>query len=129
MMARGETIENLRTFKEPFRHRRCLVLANGFYDSEDIGSYLQPWHIHRRNDKLMMLEGFWEERSESRNFCLASALSNRVVARVIDRMTVILDPEQWDACRMICHDSLRCGHKVYNCKLCFYPFADTNVTA
>ena len=86
MMARGETIDTLRIFKEPFRHRRCLVLANGFYDSEDIGSYLQPWHIHRRDDEVMMFAGIWEERGDGRNFCLASAPSNRVVARVIDRM-------------------------------------------
>ena len=97
MMARGENIEKLKTFKESFQHRRCLVLANGFYDSEDIGSYLQPWHIHRRDDETMAFAGISEERADGKNFCLASATSNRVVARVIDRMPVILDPHQWEA--------------------------------
>src|SRR5687767_4739806 len=46
LMARGETAAALPMFRDAFKHRRCLILAHGFYDSEDMGKYRQPWHIH-----------------------------------------------------------------------------------
>jgi len=96
MMARGETVDSLRMFKDAFRQRRCLILAHGFYDSEDIGRYSQPWHLHLKDDSLMAFAGLWEARADAENFTIVSAPANRVVARVIDRMPVILSPAHWD---------------------------------
>ncbi len=62
MMARGETVEKLPMFKDAFKYRRCLVLAHGFYDSEDMGGYRQPWHIHLPDDGLMCFAALWEAR-------------------------------------------------------------------
>ena len=95
LMARGETVAELRMFKEAFKHRRCLVLAHGFYDSEDIGKYKQPWHLHLKDDGMMAFAALWEEMPDTENFTLVSAPANRVVSRVIDRMPVILPREHW----------------------------------
>ena len=96
MMARGETVARLPTFRDAFRQRRCLILVHGFYDSEDIGPYRQPWHLHFKDDSLMALAGLWEARADAHNFTIVSAPANRIVARVIDRMPVILPPTHWD---------------------------------
>jgi putative SOS response-associated peptidase YedK len=95
LMARGETVAELPLFREAFKKRRCLILAHGFYDSEDMGKYRQPWHIHLKGDGLMGFAGLWEERPEAENFTIVSAPANVVVARVIDRMPVILPKELW----------------------------------
>ena len=95
MMARGETVAKLPMFKDAFRHRRCLILAHGFYDSEDMGRYRQPWHLHLKDDELMCFAGLWESRPDADNFTIVSAPANRVVARVIDRMPVILPQALW----------------------------------
>ena len=60
MMARGE---QRPMFCEAFRHRRCLILAHGFYDSEDMGKKagMQPWHLHLKGDGLMAFAGLWEK--------------------------------------------------------------------
>jgi len=95
MMARGETVERLPMFRDAFKHRRCLVLANGFYDSLDMGYYKQPWHIHLKTDETMAFAGLWEERAAEENFTIVSSPANKVVARVIDRMPVILPEALW----------------------------------
>lgn len=94
LMARGETVATLRTFREAFRSRRCLVLVDGFYDSQDMGSYRQPWHFQLKNDAPMIMAGLWEPRPDAANFAIISAPANRLMARVIDRMPVILPPAQ-----------------------------------
>lgn len=97
MMARGETVAKLPMFREAFKRQRCLVLAHGFYDSEDLGRShpKQPWHMHLKTDGLMGFAGLWEQRSDEENFTIISAPANSVVARVIDRMPVILPEALW----------------------------------
>jgi putative SOS response-associated peptidase YedK len=95
MMARGETVERLPMFREAFRSQRCLILANGFYDSLDMGAYKQPWHIHLKDDETMTFAGIWESGPEGDNFAIVSAPANKVVGRVIDRMPVILPRKHW----------------------------------
>jgi putative SOS response-associated peptidase YedK len=97
LMARGETVSDLRMFREPFRARRCLILAHGFYDSENLGKYKQPWHLHLKGDDLMCFAGLWESTPQGDNFTIVSAPANKVVARVIDRMPVIMPRKFWHA--------------------------------
>jgi putative SOS response-associated peptidase YedK len=95
MMARGETIAQRPMFRDAFKHRRCLILAHGFYDSEDMGKYKQPWHFHLKDDELMCFAGLWEEHAGEENFTIVSAPANSVVSRVLDRMPVILPEDHW----------------------------------
>ncbi len=97
MMARGETVAELRMFREGFRRQRCLIMAHGFYDSLDMGAHRQPWHIHLKGDELMGFAGIWETNPQGDAFAIISAPANAVVARVIDRMPVILPKEVWRA--------------------------------
>lgn len=97
IMARGETVSELRMFRDAFRERRCLILAHGFYDSLDMGAFRQPWHLHLRSDALMCFAGLWETGDDGGNFTIISSAANSVVARVIDRMPVILPQSRWKA--------------------------------
>lgn len=94
-MARGETVANLPTFRDGFRLRRCIVLVHGFYDSEDMGKWRQPWHIHLKDDGLMGFAALWEASAPEDNFTIVSTPANAVVSRVIDRMPAILPPDLW----------------------------------
>jgi putative SOS response-associated peptidase YedK len=97
MMARGETVAKLPMFREAFKKQRCLILAHGFYDSEDLGKshHKQPWHMHLKTDEVMGFAGLWEQRGNEENFTIVSAPANSVVSRVIDRMPVILPEDLW----------------------------------
>ena len=95
LMARGETVARLPMFRDAFKYQRCLIISHGFYDSLDMGFYRQPWHVHLKDDGLMCFAGLWQPAGESGNFTIVSAPANSVVARVIDRMPVILPPDAW----------------------------------
>jgi putative SOS response-associated peptidase YedK len=95
LMARGETVSELPMFKEAFRVRRCLIIAHGFYDSLDMGAFRQPWHFHLKGDGMMCFAGLWRSLHTANDFTILSAPANKLVLRVIDRMPVILESENW----------------------------------
>jgi putative SOS response-associated peptidase YedK len=94
LMARGETVTEKRMFKDAFRKERCLLLVNGFFDSVDMGRWTQPYHLHQKDDGVMGMAALWRPGSDE-SFCIMSCEPNAVVRPIIDRMPVILAPENW----------------------------------
>lgn len=47
--ARAETVAEKPAYKNAFARRRCLVLADGFYESQRLGSRKVPMWIHRQD--------------------------------------------------------------------------------
>ncbi len=58
--ARSETASSKPAFRSAFRNRRCLVLADGFYEwrKEDGGKV--PYWIHRSDRGAFTMAGLWE---------------------------------------------------------------------
>jgi len=46
--ARAETVAEKPSFRLTLRHRRCLILANGFYEWQLRRRTRQPWHFGLR---------------------------------------------------------------------------------
>jgi putative SOS response-associated peptidase YedK len=44
----------------PFRRRRCLIPASGFYEWRQVPGGKQPYHIRPRDEDLMAFAGLWE---------------------------------------------------------------------
>jgi putative SOS response-associated peptidase YedK len=101
--ARSETVESRATFREAFRHRRCVVPGDGFYEWSGPRSARQPWWIHRRDGQLLLFAGLYEEWSPAgsdavRTFTILTCAANSMMTRVHDRMPVILcdrDADDW----------------------------------
>ena len=53
--AAGETVAVKPTFRESFKHRRCLIPADGFYEWPN----KQPTLIHFPDDRLFCFAGLW----------------------------------------------------------------------
>lgn len=82
--ARSETAAEKPVFRDAFQHRRCLVIAHGFYEWQTVPHGKQPWHFHLKEDRLMCLAGLWEETrggGESKIADGRSGMEDRIVAK------------------------------------------------
>ena len=102
--ARAETVAGKPAFRNAFRHWRCLIPADGFYEWQVIpGSKIkQPWFIVLRDREPMAFAGLWEqwrspEGEELESCSIIVTEANELMKPIHDRMPVILAPEDWDA--------------------------------
>jgi putative SOS response-associated peptidase YedK len=97
--ARAETLAEKPAFRGAFRSRRCLVLADGFYEWQPLGRSKQPWRFVRGDGGLLLLAGLWESwqppglATPVESFTVVTTPPNAVVAPIHDRMPACLDPE------------------------------------
>ena len=97
--ARAETLTDKPAFREAFRRRRCLIVADGFYEWQPLGRSKQPWRFVREDGGVLLFGGLWEswlppgQTAPLESFTVITTTPNRVVAPVHDRMPACLDPE------------------------------------
>ena len=58
--ARSESIVTKPSFRIPIRQRRCLVIADSFYEWRRSGQQKLPYRILRSNDELLVMAGIWD---------------------------------------------------------------------
>ncbi len=101
--ARAETINVKPAYKGAFRHRRCLIPANGFYEWRKLpdGSK-QPYYISAEDGDILSFAGVWEDwlgpdGSEIDSFAIVTVPGKGMIRQVHDRMPVILPPDTHSA--------------------------------
>jgi len=93
--ARVETLASSSSFREPFRHRRCLVPVCGYYEWQKDGVRRFPHYIRPRNGG-MLLAGVWDRwRSRDRaqqvtSFSIVTTVVNAKLEFLHDRQPVML---------------------------------------
>jgi putative SOS response-associated peptidase YedK len=105
--ARSETVAEKPSFRAAFRHRRCLVPADGFYEWTGAAGAKQPHLIQLKSRAPFAFAGLWEnwlgaDGSEIETAAILTTLANGDMAAIHDRMPVILFPDQferWLDCR------------------------------
>ena len=67
--ARAETVAEKPAYRYSFKSKRCLVVADGFYEWKKIDGRKQPYFIHLKNDRPLAFAGLWDdwERAEGRS--------------------------------------------------------------
>ncbi|NUM78041.1 SOS response-associated peptidase [candidate division KSB1 bacterium] len=100
--ARSETIHEKPVFKSPFQKKRCLVLADGFYEWQKTGKTKQPLRITLKNRQLFGMAGLWSRwkdanGKEIKTFTIITTTPNALMKKIHDRMPVIIPPELEDA--------------------------------
>jgi putative SOS response-associated peptidase YedK len=98
--ARAETVAAKPAFRRPLRERRCLILADGFYEWEQRGRRKQPWYIRMRDSRPFAFAGLWDRwqpaSGEPIETCaIVTTEPNDVVGHVHGRMPAILSPEAY----------------------------------
>ena len=101
--ARSETIDTKPSFREAFHFRRCLVLADGFYEWKTIGRKKQPYYFSPKAGGMFAMAGIWSNsqpqnsnRQRDARFCVLTTSSSQILRGIHSRMPVILDPRTYD---------------------------------
>lgn len=106
---RSESIVEKPAFKNIFKYKRCLVLADGYYEWQVQGDATpvkkgkpvkQPFRFHLPGNKLMLLAGLWDTWGNEglQTFSIITCAANNDTSKFHDRMPVILshdEAKQW----------------------------------
>jgi putative SOS response-associated peptidase YedK len=100
--ARAETLAEKPSFRRAFATRRCLIIADGFYEWQKLGKEKQPFYIHLKGDRTFAFAGLWEEWKSPENEVIESCTiitttANETIAPIHERMPVILAPETYES--------------------------------
>jgi putative SOS response-associated peptidase YedK len=100
--ARGETLAEKPAFRAAFRRRRCLVLADGFYEWKKIpdSKSKTPMYIRLESGKPFAFAGLWEiwnskDGSTILSCTIITTEPNELVSDIHNRMPVILHPDSY----------------------------------
>ncbi len=97
--ARSEGIAEKPSFRLPIRNRRCVVLADSFYEWQRVGKQKLPYRILPANGRLLAMAGVWDtwrrpDGSVLRSFSVITTTPNHEMAAVHDRMPALLNTPQ-----------------------------------
>ncbi len=101
---RTETLKEKQTFRDDLFNRRCLVLADGFYEWKEVSRGRKvPFRFCRKDGALFAFAGLWEVNRDEKGrdfkaFSIITTAAKAPVRAVHDRMPVILrrsDEERW----------------------------------
>ena len=93
--ARAETLADKPAFRSALRNRRCLIVADGFYEWQKTGTRKQPYHIRMNDGRPFAFAGLWERWAPAgeqpvESCTIVTTAPNELLAGVHDRMPVIL---------------------------------------
>ena len=100
--ARAETVAEKPSYRAAFRHRRCVVLADGYYEWSRDGDVKTPYYISLANGGPFGLAGLWEtwtnkETNETlQTTTIITTAADEFTAALHHRMPVIVQPDTAD---------------------------------
>jgi putative SOS response-associated peptidase YedK len=100
--ARAEGVADKPAFRAPFRRRRCLVPADGFYEWQPVaGGRKQPYFIRLVSGAPLALAGLWErwrgpDGDAIATFTIVTTAANEAMRAFHDRMPVLVAPADHD---------------------------------
>jgi putative SOS response-associated peptidase YedK len=93
--AKSETAATKPAFRAAFERRRCLVIADGYYEWQKVGRDKQPYYHRLAGGRPFAFAGLWEfwRRGEQtiKSCTILTTDANEVARPIHDRMPVILD--------------------------------------
>ncbi len=99
--ARAETVAEKPSFRSAFRHRRCLVVADGFYEWQKQEGKKQPFYFRLQDGQPFAFAGLWESWKDPNGEVVDSCTiltteANQLMQPIHDRMPVILASQDYD---------------------------------
>lgn len=100
--ARREGIEDKSSFRKPIREKRCLVVADSFYEWQRTDGGKQPYRILPTDGSLLVMAGIWESWKPKDDpgaetvytYSIITGEPNAEMAPIHDRMPMLLQDEE-----------------------------------
>ena len=96
--ARSETVAEKPAFRDSIARRRCLVLADSFFEWQTQGRRKIPWRFERPDHEPFCMAGLWDRWNSPEGpletFTILTCPPNQLVGSVHSRMPVVLSPDQ-----------------------------------
>jgi len=97
--ARAETISEKPSFRSAFKLRRCLIIANGFYEWKKDGTKKVPLYFYLKSGELFGMAGLYEswiapDKSQVNSCTIITTNANELIQPIHDRMPVIVPRDQ-----------------------------------
>lgn len=96
--ARSETLTERPSYRTAFQRRRCLVIADSFYEWQKVGSGKRPMRIALQSGEPFAFAGLWEswndpEGDQVLSCTIITTSANSLLEPIHERMPVILAPD------------------------------------
>jgi putative SOS response-associated peptidase YedK len=100
--ARAESLHEKPAYRVPFARKRCLVLADGFYEWQHLEKSKRPFFIRLKSCEPFAFAGLWDHWTsaggeEKRTCTIVTCEPNDLMSQLHNRMPVMLDRStMWD---------------------------------
>ena len=99
--ARGETVAEKPSFRNAFRRRRCLIVADGFYEWKRNNRQKQPYYFQLKELQPFAFAGLWESWKSPAGEIINSVTiittnANQIMLPIHQRMPVIFPQSAHD---------------------------------
>lgn len=96
--AKSETLLDKPSFKPSLENKRCIIIANGFYEWKREEKQKQPMYIKMVDSSIFPIAGLWStytrtDGSKLHTATIITTSANTLVSSIHDRMPVILTEE------------------------------------
>ncbi len=101
--ARIETVKEKPSFRSSIKSKRCMILAEGFFEFRELNKRKYPYYIQMKGGKPFAIAGIYDEWTNPisnkmiRSFALLTTDANQLMEKIHNRkkrMPVILDPQK-----------------------------------
>jgi putative SOS response-associated peptidase YedK len=98
--ARAETVATKPAFRTAFKHRRCVIPANGFFEWQKTANGKQPYYVHLPDETPLAMAGLWDVWHSGKDdaletFAVITTQANEAMQQIHDRMPVILPEDDF----------------------------------
>ena len=100
--ARAETLEEKPAFRSSLKYKRCIILADGFYEWKGAAGkkVKTPFFIHMKDRKPFAFAGLWDswnspDGSLVKSCTIITTEPNELTGIIHNRMPVILHPRDY----------------------------------
>ncbi len=97
--ARAETVAEKPSFRAAYKRRRCVVLADGFYEWRKVDDGKTPYFITAADEQPFAFAGLWENWHDKetdvslQTATIITTAASEFMQQLHDRMPVVLQPE------------------------------------